>query len=211
MSSPTRTPPRRQVSPTGWPVRRTPKWVLMTLAGLLVIAAAVALVHKPSQAERATDLRGVLAEMTTDIQSCAAGVGESLSALRQVQAEHPRNSTDVSDGILVAQNGAQECAPANNELIDNLESYQVPESLAGFRLAGAVTGLVNWAAPDAQRVDTDVAALLAARTPQAQGRATLALSQALRKLNADRAGVYKLVNTAIAALAMHAAPPALPG
>ena len=211
MSSPTRTPPRLQVSASGWPVRRTPKWVLIALAGLLVLAVAVALVHKPSRAERATDFRGVLTEMTTDIQSCAAGVGESLTALRLVQAGHGRSSTDIADGISVAQYGAQECAPADNELIDNLESYQVPESLASFRLGGAVTDLVNWAAPDAQRVDSDVASLLAAETPKASSQAANELSQALTKLNADRAAVYKLVNGAIHALAVRAAPPKLPG
>lgn len=192
-------------------MRRTPKWVVLALAGLLVVAAAVALVHKPSQAQRATDLRGVLTEMTTDIQSCAAGVGESLTALRQVQAEHARNSSDVADGIGVAQYGVQECAPANNELLDNLEAYQVPESLASFQLGRAVTGLINWAAPDAQRVDSDVASLLAAKTPQATSQATTALTKALKKLNAERAAVYKTLNKAIRALGAHAAPPELPG
>ncbi|MGO8959685.1 MAG: hypothetical protein ACLQFR_20305 [Streptosporangiaceae bacterium] len=211
MSSSTRTPPHRRVSATGWPVRRTPRWVLLTLAGLLVIAAAVALVHKPSRAERATDLRGVLTEMTTDIQSCAAGVGESLTALRLVQAEDSSNSTNVSDGITIAGYGAQECAPANNELLDNLESYQVPESLASFRLTAAVTGLVNWAAPDAQQVDNDVASLLAAKSPQAASQARNALSRALGKLNAERAAVYKIVNNATKTLAVRAAPPKLPG
>ncbi len=211
MSSSTRTPPRRQVSATGWPVRRTPRWVLLALAGVLVVAAAVALVHKPSRAQRATDMRGVLTEMTTDIQSCAASVRDSLTALRLVQAEHGSNSTHVADAISIGQQGVQECSPANNELIDNLEAYQVPESLASFRLAAAVTGLVNWAAPDAQRVDSAVASLLAAKTPQATGQATTALSLALQRLNAERATVYKAVNNAIRALAMHAGPPKLPG
>ena len=211
MPSPTRTPPRRQVSATGWPVRRTPRWVILAVAGLLVIAAAIALVHRPSQAERAADMRGVLTEMTTDVQSCAASVGESLTALRLVQSEHVRSATDVKDGIGVAQYGVQECAPADNELLDNLESYQVPESLASFRLSAAVSGLVNWAAPDAQQVDTDVATLLAATTPQARTQGAAALSAALGKLDAERAAVYKLVNAAIKALAMHAAPPMLPG
>ena len=181
------------------------------VVGLLVVAAAVALVHRPSQAQRAADLHGVLTEMNTDIQSCAASVGESLTALRLVQAEHIRSATDVKDGIGVAQYGTQECSPADNELLDNLEAYQVPESLASFRLAGAVSGLVSWAAPDALQVDTDVATLLAARTPQAAGQDATALRQALRKLNAQRAAVYHLVDAAITALAAHAAPPKLPG
>ena len=77
--------------------------------------------------------------MTPDIESCAGGVGESLTALRQVQAEHLGSSADVSDAISIAQQGAANCSPANNELIDDLESYQVPESLASFGLKSAVT------------------------------------------------------------------------
>ena len=107
-------------------MRRMPRWVLAALAAFLVAAVAVALVHKPSQAERATDMRGFLQYVNSDIESCAAGVGESLTALREVQAEHFGNSADVSDGISVAQQGAANCAPANNEQIDDLENYQVP-------------------------------------------------------------------------------------
>ena len=43
-------PPRASTLPSGWPVRRMPRWVLLAGAGLLVIAVAVALVHKPSNA-----------------------------------------------------------------------------------------------------------------------------------------------------------------
>jgi hypothetical protein len=180
-------------------------------AGLLLIAAAVALVHKPSRGERATDLRGFLTEMTTDIQSCAGGVDESLTALRIVQAEHFGNPTDVSQGISVAQQGAQNCSPANNELIDNLEGYQVPESLASFRLASAVSGLVAWAAPDAEQVQNDVAVLLAARTAQARAQAAATLGKAVTKLDAERAAVDKVIAKAINSLAVHASPPRLPG
>ena len=52
-----------------------------------------------------------------------------------------------------------------------------------------------------------MATLLAAGTPQAKSQATAALSQALQKLDTRRAAVYKVVNAAIKALAMNAAPP----
>jgi hypothetical protein len=181
------------------------------VAGLAVGAVAVALVHKPSRSERASDMRGVLQELTTDIESCAGGVGESLTALRQVQAEHPPGSTDVSDAISIAQQAAANCSPANNELIDNLESYQVPESLASFRLRSTVTGLVAWAAPHAEDVAADVARLLSATTPQARIAAQTALTTALAGLDATRAKVDGPIRAAIRALAMHAVPPRLPG
>jgi hypothetical protein len=70
---------------------------------------------------------------------------------------------------------------------------------------------VSWAAPDAQRVQTDVAQVLAASTPQAKNLAETMLSHDLAALDAQRARIDALINTAIRALAMHASPPRLPG
>jgi hypothetical protein len=204
-------PPRGSTLPTGWPVRRMPRWVLLAGAGLLAVAIAVALVHKPSNAERASDMRGLLQEVTADIESCAGGVGESLTALRQVQAEHPRSATDVSDAINIAQQASANCSPANNELIDDLESYQVPESLDSFGLKSAVTSLIAWAAPNAALVETDVAKVLSAASPAASGAAQAALNHALAGLNAERSKVDGPIDAAIRTLAMHASPPRLPG
>jgi hypothetical protein len=197
--------------PSGWPVRRTPRWVLLAIAALVLIAVAVSLVHKPSPAERATDLRGFLHEVTADIQSCAGGVGESLAALQLVESGQASTPTDVSDGISVARQGSDNCSPANNEEIDNLESYQVPQSLDSFGLQGAVSSLVTWAAPDAQRVQDDVAAVLGAPTSQTKSRAQAALSRDVAALDAQRAKVDGPINRAIRTLAVKAAAPRLPG
>ena len=202
---------RARTLPNGWPVRRTPRWVLLAAVALVLVAVAVSLVHKPSQAQRATDLRGFLHEVNTDIQSCAGGVGESLSALRQIESGQAGAPTDIRDGISVAQQGSANCSPANNELIDNLESYQVPQSLYSFGLKGAVSGLVTWAAPDAQRVQDDVAAVLGATTAPAKSQAQAALSRDVAALDAQRAKVEAPISKAITALALKAAPPRLPG
>jgi hypothetical protein len=202
--------PRNRALPTGWPVRRTPRWVVLAVVTLVAITVAISLVHKPSQAERASDMRGFLQDVTTDIESCAGGVGESLAALRLVQSGQD-TSADVSDAISVAQQGAANCAPATNEQIDDLENYQVEQSLDSFGLAAVVTDLVGWAAPDAENVQTDVAAVLAASTPQAKSRAEAQLSRDLVKLNAERAKIDAPITRAIESLAMHAAPPKLPG
>ena len=203
--------PRGNALPNGWPVRRTPRWVLLALAVLVLIAVAVSLVHKPSRAERATDMRGFLQEVSADIESCAGGVGESLTALHLVSSGQATASGDVADGISVAQQGAANCSPANNEQIDNLENYQVPQSLDSFGLARAVTALVAWAAPDAERVQTDVAAVLSAGSAEAKARAQAALSRDLAALDAQRARVQTPISKAIKALGMSAAPPRLPG
>lgn len=204
-------PPRLSTRPGGWPVRRTPRWVLAVFAALVVVAVAVALVHKPSSAERASDLRGFLHDVTYDIESCAAGVGESLSALHQVQAENYRSAADVQDGISVAQQGAANCAPANNEQIDDLENYQVPQSLDSFGLATSVSGLVGWAAPAAEDVQTDVASVLSATTPAARTAAEAKLATAVRALDVRRAALDRPINAAVTALHVHEAAPRLPG
>jgi hypothetical protein len=188
-----------------------PRWVLLVIACFLAAAVAVALVHRPSAAERASDMRGFLQEVNSDIESCAAGVGESLTALHEVQAEHLSNAADVSDGISVAQQGAANCEPADNEQIDDLENYQVPESLDSFGLVNAVSALVSWAAPDAEQVQADVAQVLSAATPEARGQDQAALSRALSKLDAERSLVEAPMRHAITALAVHMAPPRLPG
>jgi hypothetical protein len=201
---------RTPLRPSGWPARRTPRWIWLAAVPLIAVALAVSLVHHPSRAERASDLRGYLQELTTDTESCAAGVSESLTALRLVQAGH-NSPADVADAISVARQGAANCGPAENEQIDDLENYQAPESLDGFGLVPVVTGLVNWVAPDAVDVQSDVANLLAATTPRARAEAQDALSRAITVLNAQRAAVNAPIGKAITALRLRAAPLRLPG
>jgi hypothetical protein len=209
VQSPPRTdPPYEPIRRTAWPTRRTPRLIFAAVAVLLAIAVAVALVHRPSRAQRASDLRGFLHDMTTSIQSCAGGVGESLTALQGIESG---SSHQVADAISVATYGASNCSLANSQPIDDLTGYQVTESLARFRLARVVQGLVTWAHPDAVNVQTDVARVLAARTPLARSQAPAALHQALRTLDAQRAAVDAILEHAITALSAHAAPPRLPG
>ena len=207
-SPPRADPPYVPIRHTRWPVRRTPRSLFLVGLALLVVAALVGLTHRPSTAQRAADLRGFLHNMNADIESCAGGVSESLTALHAIQsgANH-----DTPTAISIAQVGAANCSPANNELLDDLTQFQVTESLASFRLTRVVSGLVTWAAPDAQRVQADVADVLTARSPQARASASAALRQARVKLDAQRAAVDSVIETASDALSAHAAPPPLPG
>ena len=209
MSPPVRTdPPYVPIRHTRWATRRTPRWVLLAVAAVLVGTVLVALVHRPSQTERATDFRAFLGDMEADIGSCAAGVPQSLTALRQIESGA---SHDVKTGVYIANTGASNCSPANNELLDNLEGYQVTESLASFRLGRVVSGLVAWAAPDAIDVQTDVARILTAHSAQAKAADTAALQQALRRLNAQRSAVDKIMESTNRSLSAHATLPSLPG
>lgn len=207
-SPPRADPPYVPIRQTRWPAQRTPRWLLLAGLVLLTGAVLVGLTHRPSTAERAADLRGFLRQMNADIESCAGGVGESLTALSAIQAGH---SHDTSAAIAIASDGAANCSPANNMLLDNLAQFEVTESLASFRLSRVVSGLLDWAAPDAQQVQSDVANVLTARGPQARARALAALRRARARLDAKRSAVDAIINSASAALSAHAAPPRLPG
>ena len=96
------------------------------LAGAVVLVAGLtlaALPHHPSTSQRATDLRGAVQTMNTDIESCAGGVSESLTALRAIQTG---TSHDVKTAVSIATLGAQNCSPANSMPMDDLVQYQPP-------------------------------------------------------------------------------------
>jgi hypothetical protein len=182
-----------------------------------MIAAAVVLVtglvlaaipHHPSTAQRAADLRGVVHDLTTDIESCAGGVTDSLTALRAIEAG---TSHDVRTAVLIANTAAANCSPANNMQMDDLVQYQVPESLDSFHLDAAVNDLVTWGFPLAQRVQGDVATLLAARSKAETGTASARLRRDQQALDAERARIDGLITSASAALSAGIPPPSLPG
>lgn len=198
-----RIPTRR----SGWPVLRTPRWML---AGAVVLVAGLtlaALPHHPSASERAVDLRGVVQEMTTDIESCAGGVSESLTALQAIQAG---TSHDVKTAVSIATTGAANCSPADSMPMDDLVQYQPPESLASFHLEHTVNDVVTWGFPDAQRVQSDVATLLTASTPSAVQAATAALQHDQHVMDADRATIDGMIDAASKSLSAGVAPPVLP-
>ena len=192
---------------SGWPVLRTPRWML---AGAVVLVAGLTLAaipHHPSTSERVTDLRGVVQEMNTDIESCAGGVSESFTALREIQAG---TSHDTKTAVGIATFGAANCSPANSMPMDDLATYQVQESLYRFRLDRVVNGLLTWAFPDAQRVMLDVAAVLRAGGT-ARTAASTRLQHDLHVLDAQRSYLDKIMMTAVTATGATGQPPHLPG
>lgn len=212
METPTRTdPPYVPIRHTRWPTQKTPRWLL--LAGVLMLAGVVlvSLVHRPSQAQRASDLKGFLTDVNTDIESCAGGVRESLAALHEINSGTGTTPQDTQDTIQIAQYGASNCLPANNEQLDDLTQYQVTESLSAFHLDNAVNGLLTWAFPDAQRVQNDVANVLSAHDATARAQANAALTRDTRELDAQRAKVDKIMMNAVRATSAHVTLPVLPG
>jgi len=208
MPTPTKTdPPAVPLRHGGWPVHKAPWWLLA--AGALVLAGAVlvGLAVHPTRSQRATDVNGFLQDMTTDIQSCAGGVGESLTVMRAIESG---TSHDLHTATGIATYGAANCSPANNELLDDLTQYQVTESLASFHLSRAVDGILTWAFPDAQRVQNDVAVVLNAHGA-ARATATATLRRDMRIMDAQRAYVDKIMMNAVTATSATGKLPVLPG
>lgn len=208
MQSPPRAdPPYVPIRHTAWPARRTPRWLFAAGLAIVVAGVLVGLAVHPSKSQRAADLNGFLTDMTTDIQSCAGGVRDSLTAMRSIESG---TSHDVGTAIGIATYGSGNCSPANNMQLDDLVGYQVQESLSSFRLDRVVYGLVDWATPDALRVQADVAAVLRAQGT-ARAAAATKLDSDLKILDAQRGYLDKIMMAAISATGASGRPPPLPG
>jgi len=149
VDSPTKTePPFVPLRHTGWASHRTPLWVFAAIIALAAGVVFVSLSHKPSQAERASDLTGYFKDVTAGVQSCAGGLRDSQSAYEKVQAGDTADSATAT-GILTL--GAENCSPANNQSLADFTGYQVTESLARFPLDEADNDVITWAFPRAPR------------------------------------------------------------
>lgn len=199
--------PRAAYRPTGWPVLRTPRWMLAAAAVLVAGLVLVAIPHRPSAAQRAADLSGMVHDLTIDIESCAGGVTDSLTALQAIESG---TSDDVKTAVKIANTATANCAPGNNMQMEDLVQYQVPESLASFHLETAVNDLVTWAFPLAQRVQSDVAGRVAATTPAAIDSTSAQLLRDQQAMDAQRARIDQAFTSASTALSAHVAPPGLP-
>ena len=202
------TMPRISSHPSGWPVLRTPRWMLAAGAVLVAGLTLAAIPHRPSTAQRAADLRGMVHDLNIDVESCAGGVNDSLTALRAIQSGA---SNDVKTAVKIANLAAANCSPANSMPMEDLVQYQAPESLASFHLQTAVNDLVTWGFPLAQRVQIDVATLVTAKTPGPVQRASAQLSRDEQALDAQRARIDRAITSASTSLSAHVSPPSLPG
>ncbi len=199
--------PRAAYRPTGWPVLRTPKWMLAAAAVLVAGLVLVAIPHRPSAPQRAADLRGMVHDLTIDIESCAGGVTDSLTALRAIESG---TSNDVKTALTIANTATANCSPGNNMQMEDLVQYQAPESLASFHLDAAVNDLVTWAFPLAQRVQSDVASRVAATKPAEIESTSAQLRRDQQAMDAQRARIDQFFTSASTALSAHVAPPSLP-
>jgi len=204
---PTKTePPFVPLRHTGWASKRTPLWVFAAIILLAAGAVVLSLTHKPSQAERASDLTGYFSDVNAGIESCAGGVRDSLTALHTVEAG---DQGDYSTAAGMLAYNAQNCSTENNEPLSDFTSYQVAESLAQYPLDTADNDVVAWAT-DADQAQTDMLAVLKATTPAAKTQANTSLQAAMRKLDAQKAAIDAIWTSAEKGVGSTAALPYLP-
>lgn len=209
MSTPTTTePPYVPIRRSGWPVRRTPMWVLLVVVVLAGAAVLVSLSHKPSHAQQAADLNAYMKDMNAAVESCAGGVTESQQALSAIEAGARDN---LQTAIRLVNYNAANCSPANNQPLADLTQYQVTESLAKFNLVDCTNDFVSWAFPYAMQAQTDMVSVMTAPDATARTAANAVLAKDLRKLDAERTTIYTILRSAEHTLSDPTAPPNLPG
>jgi hypothetical protein len=208
LSTPTTTdpPPYVPLRRSGWPVRRTPMWILLALVVLAGAGVLVSLSQRPSNAQQTADLNRYLKDMNAAIESCAGGVRESQQALSAIEAG---SKDSLSTAVRLVNYNANNCEPANSEPLADLTQYQVTESLARFNLKTCTNDCVTWAF-DAVPVQTDMVTVMTARSAGARASANAALQRDRHTLDADRATIRSILGDAERALSDNAALPSLP-
>jgi hypothetical protein len=207
MTTPTQTqPPFIPLRRSGWATRRTPVWVFAFLAVVVAGVVLVSLSRQPSQSQRASDLAKYFGDVRGGIGSCAAGLRDSENAYGQVLGG---DTADAKTARAIFTFGANNCTLASNQALTDFAGYQVTESLASYNLDTADNDVITWSF-DSTAVQQDMTAVLGAATPAARSTAQATLKAAIAKLDAERAGLDAIWNSAKKAAGATAPIPALP-
>ena len=207
MTSPTQTePPFVPLRHSGWATRRTPLWVFAFLAVAAIGVILVALSHRPSQSQRASDLAGYFGGVKAGIGSCAAGLHDSENAYGQVLVGKAALNKNAES---VFTYGGSNCTLASNQALTDFANYQVTESLASFNLDTADNDVITWSF-DSTAVQTDMLAALKATSPAAKASAQAKLTADLAALDKQRAAIDTIWTAAKNATGATAAFPGLP-
>ena len=193
MTTPTQTePPFVPLRHSGWATKRTPLWVFGAIVVLVIAGFLVSLSVKPSQSERASDLRSYFGDVTTGVGSCAAGVRDSMTSYQAVMGGE---ESELGTAKSIVAYGASNCQVATNESLSDFDNYQVTEALASFPLDAADNDVITWAF-DATAYQQDLLAVLDAPNAPTRAKAEALVKPALATLNAERATVDDIWNAA---------------
>jgi hypothetical protein len=193
MTAPARTePPFIPLRHSGWATKRTPRWVFGALVAAAIAGFLVAQSVRPSQSQRAADLRGYFGDVSTGVGSCAAGLRDSMTSY---QAVIGGDTAELATARSIVAYGASNCQVATNESLSDFDNYQVSESLDSLRLAAADNDVITWAF-DATAYQQDLLAVLAASSAPTRAKAEASARPALATLNAERATIDAIWNAA---------------
>ena len=193
MTAPLQTePPFVPLRHSGWATKRTPLWLFCALGLLAIAGFLVALSVRPSQSQRATDLRGYFGDVTSGVGSCAAGLRDSMTSYQAVMRG---TAGELGTAKSIAAYGASNCQVATNESLSDFDNYQVSESLDALHLAAADNDVITWAF-DATAYQQDLLAVLAASNGPARAKAQALVNPALATLTAERATIDGIWNAA---------------
>jgi hypothetical protein len=193
MNSPTQTePPFVPLRHSGWASKRTPLWVFAVLVVLVVAAVVTSLSVKPTQSQRASDLRTYFGDVTTGIGSCAAALQGSETAYGDVLRG---DTAQAKTALSIFNYGASNCTVAGNEALENFEDYQIAQTLDSLNLNTANNDVITWGF-DANILQADMVAVLNAKTPAARASAEATLTSANGTLNEERSTIDAIWNAA---------------
>jgi hypothetical protein len=190
----------------------TPAWyrrraVLVTIAVVVVLAITV-ISDLPVHGSAAANIsagRGVMAEINTDIASCAYAVKESFE-IHAEQVADALTASDIHAAPSLLRQDLAACSFTDDDIFE-LSSIEVPGSAAGKRLGDLVSTATEWSTSDALGAISDLETLFSQPDNQAALRD---LTRRERVLASDRASALADVKAADQLLGTHLQEPDMP-
>jgi hypothetical protein len=169
-------------------------YVLLGVAAVVLASVATDIGHRASTSDRASDLRGLVNEVKSDLASCNASVRDSFSAYSEVVRGRP-DERSAAEGIV---NGDEpNCTPVANSDLYDLATLETPGTLRSFGVQAATVNLSSWAFPDAAATISDLGQLLTHPDDQAAGQDLTRRMDDMARLDQSAEGTFAAAATAL--------------
>jgi hypothetical protein len=143
------------------------RYLLLGVAAVVIASVAVDVGHHATTGDRASDLRGFVNQVKSDLASCNASVRDSFAAYTEVVNGRP-DERKAAEGIVSGDE--PNCTPVANSDLYDLATLEAPGTLRSFGVQTATANLTSWAFPDAAAAISDLDQLLAHPGDQAAGQ-----------------------------------------
>lgn len=141
-------------------------YALLGVAAVVLASVAVDIGHRATTSDRASDLRGFVNQVKSDLASCNASVRDSFAAYTEVVSGRP-DERKAAEGIVSGDE--PNCTPVANSDLYDLATLEAPGTLRSFGVQTATGNLSSWAFPDAAATIADLGQLLTHPGDQAAG------------------------------------------